>query len=74
MADKEINTVDARGLSCPQPVLMTKNALSESGEDLKIMVDSPTARDNVSKFGKSQGCEVEVEEEGEVFVIKIRQS
>ena len=63
MTDKELNTVDARGLSCPQPVLLTKKALSGGNEkSLKVMVNSPTAKENVAKYGKSQGFNIEVEE------------
>lgn len=44
MADKQI--VDARGLSCPQPVLMTKKALeaSPSAKCFEIIVDNGTAK------------------------------
>ena len=53
-------TVDARNLSCPQPVMLTKEALEEADEVITI-VDNEAARDNVSRLGKSQGCEVSVE-------------
>ena len=45
MADKQI--VDARGLSCPQPVLMTKKALeaSPSAKCFEIIVDNGTAKE-----------------------------
>jgi selenium metabolism protein YedF len=53
--------VDARTLSCPQPVMLTKQALEESDEVVTI-VDNATARENVTRFGQSEGCEVTVEE------------
>ena len=53
--------VDARTLSCPQPVMLTKQALEESDEVVTI-VDNTTARENVTRFGESEGCEVTVEE------------
>ena len=46
--------IDARNLSCPQPVVLTKNALEEVDEVITI-VDNEAARDNVSRLGKSQG-------------------
>jgi TusA-related sulfurtransferase len=51
--------VDARGLSCPQPVLETKKALTgrTSGEGT-ILVDTVTSRENVSRFARSQGWQV----------------
>lgn len=59
MAD--ILTVDARGLACPQPVLETKRVLDQSADSLfQVLVDNVTARENVSRFARNQGCEVEV--------------
>jgi len=51
--------VDAGGLSCPQPVLMTLNKIKEvkKGEIL-VMVDTDTSRENVSRAAESQGWEV----------------
>ena len=56
--------IDARGLSCPQPVLLVRKALAEMGEQglLTVLVDDPGSRDNVDRFATSQGCEVQVEE------------
>ena len=43
--------VDARGLACPQPVLLTKKE-ADSGElKITIIVDNDTAKQNVTKFG-----------------------
>ena len=34
-------TLDARGLACPQPVILTRNALAEGGFDLlEVLVDN----------------------------------
>jgi selenium metabolism protein YedF len=68
-----VNTVDARGLACPQPVLETKKALEKvvSGS-FRVLVDNTTAKENVSRFARNQGCEVEVQEsEPEQFRITI---
>ena len=64
------NTVDARGLACPQPVINTKRALEEIQEDvLTVIVDNVASRDNVRRFAESQGCTVNVEEkEGEYYL------
>lgn len=59
--------VDARGLSCPQPVLETRAALAAaSSGQVDILVDTVTARENVSRFARSQGwqCETSQEEDG----------
>lgn len=56
-------TVDARGLSCPQPVVETKKAISaKAGGKIEILVDTVTSRENVSRLGRNQGWEVDSEE------------
>lgn len=52
--------VDARTLPCPQPVILTRQALQETDKVVTI-VDNDTARENVSRFGRSQDCEVSIE-------------
>ncbi len=54
--------IDARGLACPQPVILTKKALEQQNE-LKVRVDNIAAVENVKRLAKSQGCQVTVEEE-----------
>ena len=54
-------TVDARGLPCPQPVIMTRNALREGG-DVTTIVDNDTARHNVTRMAERAGYTVQVEE------------
>lgn len=49
--------VDARGLKCPKPVMLARDALQQDGPFL-ILVDNETARDNVERFARSSGCEV----------------
>ena len=58
--------VDAKGLSCPQPVLMTLNKIKEiqKGEIL-IKVDTDTSKENVSRAAKSQGWEIADVQENE---------
>ncbi len=63
--------VDARGLACPTPVVRTREALKSGAEEIEVLVDNPTARDNVCRFASSQGCTSEVFEEEGVFRIAI---
>jgi selenium metabolism protein YedF len=53
--------VDARGLACPQPVILTRNALQES-DAVTTIVDNETAKSNVSRMAAKQGCQVGAEE------------
>ncbi len=59
--------VDARGLSCPQPVLlvMTRIQQKASGE-IEVIVDNEVSRENVSRAARAKGWEVREERrEGE---------
>ncbi len=69
------NTLDVRGLSCPEPVLRTLEALKSlnSGEILEVLVDTNVAKENVSRAVKSANCEIlEIVEEPPTFRIKIK--
>ena len=59
----DVIVVNARGLSCPQPVLETKKALSKinSGR-VEVLVDTATSRNNVSRFGENKGWKVSSEQ------------
>ncbi len=60
----EIRTVDARGLSCPQPVMLARQAIDKVKEgSIEVLVDSGTARDNVSRLGKKYGWSVTLEDQ-----------
>ncbi len=67
-------TVDARGLSCPQPVLMTMDEIKAVGKgEIIIQVDTDTSKENVSRAAESQGWQVsDVQEEGEGYRVTIK--
>jgi TusA-related sulfurtransferase len=62
-------TIDARGLSCPQPVLETLNKIKAMGSgELLVMVDTEASKENVSRAASSQGWQVkDIVEQGEEF-------
>ena len=56
-----MKTLDCKGMNCPKPVLETKAYLESHGsEPFTVVVDNEASRENVQRFGKSQGCEVSV--------------
>lgn len=65
--------VDARGLSCPQPVLMTMDEMRRAGKgEIVVLVDTDTSRENVSRAARSQGWQVKsVESEGTGYRVSI---
>lgn len=68
-----ITTVDARGLSCPQPVLMTLDEIKKVDKgEIVILADTDTSKENVSRSATSQGWKVkDVREEGGGYRITI---
>lgn len=55
-----METIDARGLACPQPVVLTKKAL-EKNDSVIVIVDNETAKENVSRLAEKSGCAIAVE-------------
>jgi selenium metabolism protein YedF len=63
-----IKEIDARGLACPQPVILTKKALEENSQ-IVVIVDNETAMENVKRMAGIQGCEVTIDHrEGDILV------
>ena len=56
--------IDARGLPCPQPVIKTKDAFEKAkGTTLLVIVSTGESRDNVIRFLKHSGAEIDRTEE-----------
>jgi len=51
------HTLDVLGLSCPKPLLHTKKKLStmQSGEVLKVLLDSSTSVEDIGFFCQATG-------------------
>lgn len=54
--------IDARGKSCPIPVIMAKKEADQGSRFFTVSVDNKTAVENLSRFGKSNGFEIAVVE------------
>ena len=65
--------IDCRGLACPQPVLETKKALEGAGaEEVLVLLDNQSSKENVRRFAESQGHQVMISEGKGVFEVKIK--
>ena len=63
--------IDAKGLSCPQPVLLTKKAL-EQEDTITVIVDNEPAVENITRLGKTMGCTLQTEKkEDGTFLIHL---
>jgi TusA-related sulfurtransferase len=65
--------IDARGLSCPQPVILTNQKIKEIGKgEFEVLVDTETSKENVSRLAQQSGWQVEVKQEGEDIRLALR--
>jgi tRNA 2-thiouridine synthesizing protein A len=75
--DKEMSEkVDARGLSCPQSVLMALSKMRkiQTGE-LKVLVDNEVSWENVSRAPSKEGWELaQVREDLDEYHLVLRRS
>lgn len=66
--------IDARGLACPKPVVLTKKAMTDN-EEILTVVDNRTASENVAKLARKMKAEVTIVEEAEdYFKIMIKKT
>lgn len=68
--------IDARGLSCPQPVLVTLEALGQMKKgEITVLLDTETAKENVTRASASLGWQVkDVERDGEDYRLILEKS
>jgi len=60
----------ARGLSCPQPVVLVDRAVKEGSTDLEILVDNEVSRENVLRMAARRGFKTDVRQEGQDTIIR----
>ena len=64
--------VDARGLSCPEPVILISQAMKSGESAYEIIVDNRVSRENVTRYAEHQGYKVDVTEADGEFTLQIR--
>lgn len=57
---EDIKIIDARGLSCPVPVVLAKKAIEKNPKNLQIIVDNVAAKENVSRYAKAMGYSINI--------------
>jgi selenium metabolism protein YedF len=69
-----MKTVDARGMSCPKPLILAKKALDEiaGGAQVRLLVDNETSCGNVERFCRDNGVAVQTSRSGKVFTLTMK--
>ncbi len=67
--------VDARGLSCPQPVILAHQKMKElTRGTFEVIVDTDTSRENIRRLAKNEGWEVaetkKTQDSGYVLILR----
>ena len=65
-------TIDVRGLSCPIPVLKTKQAVKNREKNFEIISDSNASMENILKYLRSEGYTFTMTEVEDDYVIKAK--
>lgn len=65
--------IDARGLSCPEPVLLTKKIIdSNTHASFKVLVDEMAACENITALAKNFGWAVSHDRTGDHIEITLQ--
>jgi len=68
--------IDARGESCPLPLMLIKQAINDSNirDQFVLLMDCKTSRENVERFLTDNRILFETKEEGDSFQITVNKS
>ena len=64
--------VDARGYSCPMPVVMVQKAVKDAPAQLEVLADAQVAVENITRFAKTRGYQVTVTPDGDEFKLMLK--
>lgn len=64
--------IDARGLSCPIPVVMVQKAIQKDRPaSLEVLVDAQVAVENITRCARSHGYRITAAPEGQDFRLNL---
>ena len=64
--------LDARGLSCPEPVIMIRKAMMSKENNYEMLVDNPTSKENVMRYAEHQGYQVQIAEKDGEYTLSMK--
>lgn len=64
--------IDARGLSCPIPVVMVQQEVKKnSPAELQVQVDAKVCVENITRYAGNNGYDIAVEEQGGEYLLTL---
>ncbi len=67
-----MDTIDVRGRSCPEPVIMTKNALDKNPSGVKVLADAQVSVENIKRLVTNKGYNIVIEENKGEYTLNIK--
>ncbi len=64
--------IDARGLSCPEPVVLLRRAMMSKEAEYTLVVDNAVSKENTTRYAEHQGYTVTVTENGGEYTLTIK--
>ncbi|HNR87936.1 MAG TPA: sulfurtransferase TusA family protein [Spirochaetota bacterium] len=61
--------IDARGLSCPQPVVLTQQAIADGERSITVTVSSSVSKENVIRILERNGYTTDSRDDGDDIVV-----
>ena len=66
--------LDARGLSCPEPVVLIRKAMMSKESAYEMVVDNLVSKENVTRYAEHQGYTVTVKEQDGEYTLTMTKS
>lgn len=66
--------LDARGLSCPEPVVLIRKAMMSKESVYEMVVDNLVSKENVTRYAEHQGYTVTVKEQDGEYTLTMTKS
>ncbi len=74
--NQDETVIDARGLSCPEPVVRTRRAMRQSAAaDLTVVVSEQVSAENIQRMAATSGWQVAIDRQSdEIWLLLTRPS
>lgn len=67
-----MTTVDARGYSCPEPVIMLRKAMASKEAAYTVLVDNAASKENVTRYAEHEGYTVSSSEANGEYTLNLK--
>ena len=67
-----MTTVDARGYSCPEPVIMLRKAMASKEAAYTVLVDNAASKENVTRYAEHEGYAVSISEANGEYTLNLK--